>query len=568
MRRHAHAFAENLPSSTDLDTERKRNLGIYYTPRNAAELLARWAIRCDADTVLEPSFGGCTILEAAVNRLRALGSANPAKQLSGYDVDPDAFAYLDRLLGANARYAQFSLRNFLSVPEQRVVSSVIGNPPFVSYHRMNQTQRTVVRAWRRSQQPPFPMTASLWAYFLYHAISFLLPGGRLAFVLPSAATSSDYAKPIINTLRQRFSRVLIFRLSEQLFIQAGADERTVVLLADGHLSNPRGGGRLAEHTVTTLADLELRILDDEREREADTSNVYEHRDDNPADIKLQDLARLGTISALGDVASVAIGEVVGDTEFFVRQIEQWKTLGIPTKHLRPLITRSRQLSGLRITAREVRSRYVGLPLLLLPPESRIPASVASYLETYPTKERVRNSTFAKRQPWFAVSHDSSAKGFIASMSHASPRIILNTAHVSCANGLYKLTPRRGVPWRSCLAAASLTTVFRLSAELEARVRGSGALKLEPSNARRLLLPLSFASLGPVNSKSLIAHLDKLIRAREYERATRFADDALLIKPGILTQSDVRVFRDRFQDLQAARLQSKSDTHANDPKDQR
>ena len=35
------------------DDERRRSLGIYYTPRTAAALLAKWAIRGNDDTILQ-----------------------------------------------------------------------------------------------------------------------------------------------------------------------------------------------------------------------------------------------------------------------------------------------------------------------------------------------------------------------------------------------------------------------------------------------------------------------------------------------------------------------------------
>jgi adenine-specific DNA-methyltransferase len=81
-----------------LTHERRRSLGIYYTPQSAARVMAEWAIREPTDTVLEPSFGGCAILQAGVWRLHQLGCERPAKQLLGFDVDRAAFAHLERLL--------------------------------------------------------------------------------------------------------------------------------------------------------------------------------------------------------------------------------------------------------------------------------------------------------------------------------------------------------------------------------------------------------------------------------------------------------------------------------------
>src|SRR5229473_3431623 len=87
--------------------DRHPALDIYYTPNRVAEILARWAIRDENDTVLEPSFGGCALLEAAIARLLAVGCAEPGAQLSGFDVDPGAFAHLNTALAHRDGHANF-----------------------------------------------------------------------------------------------------------------------------------------------------------------------------------------------------------------------------------------------------------------------------------------------------------------------------------------------------------------------------------------------------------------------------------------------------------------------------
>jgi hypothetical protein len=455
---------------------------------------------------------------------------------------------LRRLLGRGAS-EHFVLRDFLTVEAGRIaVETVIANPPFVSYPRMNGAQRRTVGSWREKYAPSFAMTASLWAYFLVHSMSFLKANGRLAFVLPSAATSSDYAQPLMDVLEGHFTRLFVYRVTEPLFIQAGADERTVILLAEGYREYKQVGCERLEHSVSSLEELN-RLLNS-----AHTSTVHSlnGEPDSAATILEGGVSR-GTLCRLGDLATVTIGEVVGDTNYFVKSKDAWGSLRIPERHLRPIVTRVRQLAGLRITAKDVAALYGGIPWLLTPPVNRIPESIRRYLKQYPRDKRITNSTFSKREPWYAVTYDDGAGAFIGAMSHDWPKIILNAAGISCANGLYKLTQRPGGKGLSSVAAASLTSPFRLSAEIHARIRGSGALKLEPSDVADLVMPSPDQSMTAAALRPLTDRLDELVRRKELHTATREADRALLIKRGVMSVRDLNAIHDRLQDLRGRRL---------------
>lgn len=541
-----------IPLEADLG--RRRELGIFYTPRSAAALLARWAIRTPKDTVLEPSFGGCTILEAAVDRLRSLGCQTPPQQLFGFDIDGSAFTHLRRIFGQDDS-RQFCQQDFLQVtPGQPMVTALIANPPFVSYHRMTEKQRDVVRAWRDAHSPGFPMTASLWAYFITHALSFLTAGGRLAFVLPSAAASADYAKPIIEDLRRRFTQLRLFRLSEQLFIQGGAEERTILLLAEGYSVNPHAGCVVEHQSAATIAHLKSILQKTCLTRTSALTGAQPPVSSATTTVgSIAKLTSQGTITTLGDIAKISIGDVLGDTGFFAKARSEWHALGIPSRHLTPIVTRTRQLPGLRVSATDINGTAATVPFLLMPPKHRIPKGISEYLQSYSDQQRSNNKTFAKRDPWYCVTPDRTSDGFLGSLSHGSPRIFANCAHVACANGLYKIALHDRHVSPSWLAITSLTTLFRLSAELEARVRGSGALKLEPSNARKLLIPKNVAGVSKQDLQSWLSRLDALIRKGEYESASRIADELVLIKSGAITQQMLRGLRDEFQNLQSERL---------------
>lgn len=535
-----------------LTHERRRSLGIYYTPESAARLLATWAIRDPSDTLLEPSFGGCAILQAALWRLHQLGCNQPATQLLGFDVDPAAFTHLKQLLKDASHLGQFSQLDFLhsNHDKYRHVSTVIANPPFVSYHRMDARQRETILRWRSEHSPSFPKTASLWAYFLVHALSFLRRHGRLAFVLPNAIATSDYAKPLIDLVTRRFARVFLIHVNEQLFIQDGAEERTAILLAEDYQPVEGPPRAASEYKAVSLDELQQIVSS----LSGQNMDHAQSRSDPAAAIQLLDELRLReALCAFGDVVRVQIGEVVGDTAFFVKTADEWQQLDIKSDYLKPLVTRTRQVSGIKLSESDIAARDSRVPLLLQPPRRQIPKSILRYLETYKPAKRNSNVTFAKRDPWYAVSYDTTAKAFIGSMSHEAPRIVLNLGAASCGNGLYKLSPVKGVRWRGALAAAALSTATQLSAEIKTRTRGGGAMKLEPSDVRALVVPKHYRNLNANEARSLVDKVDALSRAGRKEDAIRLVDETLLLAPGVVTVAQLEALSLQLTELRDSRL---------------
>jgi adenine-specific DNA-methyltransferase len=527
---------------------RQRALGIYYTPSGVADILAAWAIRTPSEKILEPSFGGCALLSSAIKRLHGLGAQNPDVHFFGYDIDPAAFVHLKNLFPNKNLDAHFFQRNFLEVtPGAEKVSAVIANPPFVSYHRMDKSQRDVVAKWRVNNHPSFSLTASLWAYFLIHAMSFLQPLGRMAFVLPSAAVSSDYAQHVLNKVFTNFEKIKIFRIEEQLFAESGTDERAVILLAEGYQSIKRNDPMY--FSALNLVELEKSINQE--------SKKIDHPENlNNAHLIFQKLRENKKVRVLGDLANITIGEVVGDTKFFVKTHEEWKALGIAAHYLKPLLTRTRQTAGMRITQKEIDSRSIPY---LLHPKTDSASKIAKYLETYPKARIKTNATFAKRKKWYQASYEKAAAAFVGSLSHDFPKIILNTANISCANGLYKITAKTEGNWRPAFAAASLCTLFQWSAELYSRPMGAGAMKLEPSDVRRLIVPTSVEDLNSSESSKFLRTVDTLLRAGKNIEATELADKVLLLDPKIITGEELEILKNSLFTLRERRHKQKSMT---------
>ena len=186
----------------------RRLLGKYYTPDRLADLLVRWALADASGSVLDPSCGGCAFLNAAARVLSERAVENPGQLLYGVDVDPSAadFARRSALLdGAHCITGDFLGTCPADLPGGPF-AAVVGNPPYVRHHWLKGARREAARAVAAECTEPLPATASTWAYFVLHALTFLAPGGRLAMLVPEAILQARYAEPLRVTLAERFKR--------------------------------------------------------------------------------------------------------------------------------------------------------------------------------------------------------------------------------------------------------------------------------------------------------------------------------------------------------------------------
>ena len=168
---------QKVDSSVPSALSRRRN-GIYYTPPLAAQVMAKWAIRSEADRVLEPCFGSGVFLAA----LRQVMNASPG-QIRGVEM-MDA-AYNSAVKSGLADADHSILGDFLDVtPFQADVA--IGNPPYVRLRSLPRDQEERARkAAKEALGTPMDSAGSVWMAFVLHATRF--PGAwgaaRICFAL-------------------------------------------------------------------------------------------------------------------------------------------------------------------------------------------------------------------------------------------------------------------------------------------------------------------------------------------------------------------------------------------------
>ena len=169
--------------SSPLDHKTAKSLGAFYTDIQVADFLVWWAIRSRFDTVLDPSFGGGVFIRSACTRILSLGG-DPTSQVFGVEVDAKVHSLISEKLRDEFGVQRQNLiqRDFFELEPLPVaqVTGVVGNPPFIRYHRFGAEARQRALAAAGEQGVKLTQLSSSWAPFVIHSVAMLKKGGRLA----------------------------------------------------------------------------------------------------------------------------------------------------------------------------------------------------------------------------------------------------------------------------------------------------------------------------------------------------------------------------------------------------
>jgi adenine-specific DNA-methyltransferase len=554
------------PHDLGISGEDAKSLGAFYTDNQVAEFLVWWGIRTGADTVLDPSFGGGVFLRAAAKHLTAFGG-NPAAQLFGVEVDAAVHERITSLLTDEFGIARRNLALddfFTHEASSRLVSVIVGNPPFIRYQRFTGDARD--RALHRAAQQGIRLSrlASSWLPFLLHSITHLKPGGRLAMVIPFELTHAAYAQPALQHLHDMFATVTFLTFRQKLFPHLSED--TLLLLAEGKDKGPaRFVWRDLAH-AGKLADLQHDALPLRRTKPLNTRRLAageERLIEYLIPTKVRDLyhelATTPATTTLGQIADVGIGYVTGANEYFHLSPAAVATWHIPTHYLRPALRRGRSLNAVRFTEDDLNNAINSgdaAYLLYIKPGDHLTQSVQQYLRQGEHAGIPKAYKCRVRDPWYCVPHVHDADAFLSYMSGATPRLVANGTTAVAPNSLHILRLHQETRTsNNAVAGLWQTSLTRLSCELEGHALGGGMLKLEPTEAQRVILPTPLRT----NGDELATELDTIARTRGDDAARRYADTVVLRRGIGLTIQECALLREAATALHERRYQRSADS---------
>jgi adenine-specific DNA-methyltransferase len=505
----------------------QRQLGAFYTPHSATELMASWAVRRDNERILEPSFGDGAFLRAVKDSAAERGLTGV--HVAGVEIDPLArqHAVNEQLICDQEAF----LDDFLSLTPFPV-EAVVGNPPYVRLRHLPSDQRRVaLGAAEQVLRKPMDPAGSAWMPFVLHAMRFLERGGRLALVLPWEFTYVRYGRPLWGVLGRSFGSLQVLRTHERLF--PGLLQDVVILLADGFGGHTEEVVFQAFERVDDLllgvpvVDEPLSIADIEAGKRSFIRAML------PA--KLRDLLDTKVANLTTPARSMVrfnIGYVSGDKRFFHPSPEVVGQYDIPSQSLRPALTSGKSLSGAGLRTSNLPVNQ--LDRLFVPDPAHLKAGEERYIRSGVEGGAANRYKCRIRDPWFMVP-SLRRPDVVLTVFTEQPILVVNDTELLASNSLlcgFSLGPSP-----VDLAARWYTSLTLLQTELEVHALGGGVMVLVPVEAGNVLLP----EVVTATAEHLHA-LDDALRSNDPGAAYELGDHAVLRGQLGFTDEEVKLLR--------------------------
>lgn len=485
-----------------MPVDHQKLTGAFFTPEPIAQALVCWAVRNEADRLLDPSCGDGRFIAAhasAVGIEQELESAGTARARAPWALvhESDFFQWAE------------------ATPER--FECCVGNPPFIRYQHFSGQIRKRALDFCARHGASFSGLTSSWAPFLVAAAALLNPGGRMAFVVPAEIGHAPYAAPLLEYLIANFQTVHVVAVREKLFPQLSED--CWLLYTDGF------GGRTSEILFSALGRFEWMARPPAHPLRIEVSEwrgrwnrrlrpfLLSRSGRDAYTEKLND----GASKRLSDFARIGIGYVSGDNDFFHLRPSEASRWEIPSTYLHPAVRNGRVLPKSRITrhlVEEWRRRDQQMLLLRLRQGDEIPAPVQRYLDSEGGRRAREAYKCRTRAPWYSVPDVQVPDFVLTYMSGQSPQLVRNDAGVTCTNTVHSIrlqdrsTAKRFLPFWN-------TPFVQLSCELEGHPLGGGMLKLEVREAARVGFPNPDVHFDRVATTSIRDGLAEMRRWRHH-----------------------------------------------------
>lgn len=530
--------------------------GGYYTPDKISEFITDWAVKAAADTILEPSCGDGSFLNAITHRLKILGATRQEVKKNVIGVELDSVeAEKAAQYGTTVVCKDFFSYFREVVDDKKKFDAIVGNPPFIRYQNFNEEYREIAFTLMNKYGFKPNRLTNIWLPFLLLSCNALKPNGRLGMVIPAELFQVDYAAEARQFLSGFFDRLTIITFKQLVF----DDIQQEVVLLLGERGCEKHRIRIVElNNIEDLISQGQKCLDTAEQKQLDTGKdkwVKYYLTNEELQL-LKKLDHDSRISNATDLYEVNVGLVSGENDFFILNRSVVAEHNLESTVL-PIVSRSEQLKGIQLTEKDFDCLIdAGKKVFFFAPGNAevddLTKEQKEYIEYGEENGYNKNYKCRIRPKWYYVSSTWDADAFLIRQAHLYPRMILNKKNALVTDTLHKVRFLQGVQGE-CVAAAFLNTYTFALSETLGRSYGGGVLTFEPGEMRKFRIPMRGAD------QLDFSKIDGWQRKGEIDKILEYTDGVLLREGLGLTQYEIALLHsiwNKMRDRRMARKNSK------------
>lgn len=472
---------QKLPTKWE-ERELLRDKGQFWTPSWVAEAMIAYVIE-NTDLIFDPATGRGAFYNALLKTRKKTIS------FFGTDTDPEVLA--DAVYNQENCFVE--QRDFIKNPPERKFKAIIANPPYIRHHRIDEKTKIYLKQLSACiTGNPIDGRAGYHVYFLIQALNRIEQDGRLAFIMPADTCEGKFAKNLWKWISENFCIEGVITFDEKATPFPNVDTNPIVfLIKNAQPQKTLKWVRAKEAYSTDLFDF--------------VSSNFQKQDYKSLEISTRQLKE-GIATGfsrpeqnydkfkfyLNDFASVMRGIATGSNEFFFLTAQQVEALNIPKQFLKRAIGRTKDVTESILTPKHIKAlEEQNRPTFLLSinGQESYPKAIESYLKIGENLGLPNRSLIQQRKPWYKMEKRQIPPLLFAYLGRRNIRFIKNEADILpltgflCVYPIYNDKEYINNLWQALNHPDTLENL-----KFVGKSYGSGALKVEPGNLKKLPIP--------------------------------------------------------------------------------
>jgi len=470
----------DLHLSCELETfcDHKERFGQFFTPEPVARFMVEWVLDCapdEIDEIYDPAFG----LGAFYFATRAV---NKLVKFAGSEIDP--------IILHSFRGGVFDPRLSLSCEDYlrqwgKKRTAIVCNPPYMRFHKFL-NRNVVFEEFQDHLGLKLSGYTNIASAFLVKSISELVPGGRLAYIMPLEFLNTKYGNVVKEYLLSNGRIHALIRLNCEREIFPDVTTTVGIILFE-KASSPGVTNFYVVHKLEELQRLASTgpvngIVQLELQPHDSWLKYFEPQMPQIVNDKyLVPLAYYGTFSR---------GIATGANEFFILRPSQVASLDLPTSEVVECITKSPQIRKPVFTEEDYKSLLSrDAPVLLFTANQKPSNQATAYIERGERRGFHKRYLTRVRNPWYRIELQQPAPLWIGVFSRDGYKVVRNYSRALTLTCFHSFQPNLfGIQWVNHLFLYLMSTAGRKILMLNIRKYGNALDKFEPNDLNYALVP--------------------------------------------------------------------------------